>query len=217
MLPQHDSRAARARLPRRRNLGSAPGAENFERLRTELHRHAKGRREIDGADTAKRLRTQIGNLDPEIKAAVKELRRTPDDLYELAVEELRELRSKRESLGNQLEELEGQQRGRVRSVESEVAQALKAIDALKGRITAADPSIVREALSRVCERVDLWFDHEQQKSQVRSRFKRGVIRFSNVSDSLRLTGPSWRSFRRSANRWRGRSWLIERRMGRFAM
>ncbi len=191
--------------------------ENFERLRAELRRQLNDRRNGDGADDGKRLKSQIAKLDDEIKAAVKELKRTPDDLYDLAVEELRDLRSSREKLDGQLKDREGRQKHRGGSVESEVARALKAIDTLRERITSADPSIVREALSRVCERVDLWFDHEQQKSQVRSRFKRGVIRFGNVSDSLRLTGPSWRSFPRSANRWLGRSWPIGRRMGRFTM
>ena len=85
-----------------------------------------------------------------------------------------------------------------------VRQALKAIDTLKERISNADPSIVREALSRFCERIDLWFDHQICKTQVRSTFKKGLVRFYDVSDSLRMTGWSWPNCLTSPNRLPGR-------------
>ena len=163
--------------------------ENFERLRAEVRRQLKTRNKAEGIGDLKSLRARIAKTDEEIKAAVKELRRTPDDLYELAVDELRDLRTSRDKLGKQLASLESRQKSQLGDIDSEVGRALAAIDTLKERITDADPSVVREALSRTCERIDLWFEHQHFKKQTRSFFKKGLIRFHNVADSLRLTIP----------------------------
>jgi site-specific DNA recombinase len=161
--------------------------ENFGRLRAEMRRQLVCRSTTGGAEDAKRLRARLTALDSEIKSAVKELRRTPDDLYALAVDELRELRNTREKLAADLAALEGRQKGDLRDIDSDVAKALKSVETLKERLVDADPAVAREALGRACERIDLWWEHRHFQKQTRSYFKKGLIRFHDVSDSLRLT------------------------------
>ena len=55
------------------------------------------------------------------------------------------------------------------------------LDTLSERLTAADPAIAREALRTVFDRVDLTFDHIQNKKQVTSRFRRGVAKLKSYS------------------------------------
>ena len=55
------------------------------------------------------------------------------------------------------------------------------------KLGAPDPQV--EAVRRACERIDLWFEHRHFEKQTRSHFKKGLIRFHYVSDSLRLTNP----------------------------
>ena len=145
---------------------------NFERLRAEVRRQL-GKQAEPPTGNSKAVRARLAGLDREIKAAAAELKRTPDDLYDLAVEDLRGLRDKRTRTAAELEALEAH----VARPKSDVAQrAERAIVAIKGLgegLKSTDPAIVRETLNRICERIDLWFDHKKSPKHHAVLFPQG--------------------------------------------
>ena len=111
-----------------------------------------------------------------------DLRRIPDDLYDLAVSELLELRTQRDALARQVRAAEAHVAGDLNDTDTTVERAMAALGELSERLTSVDPRIAREALRTVFDRVDLTFEHVQHAKQVRSHFKRGVARLKSYSD-----------------------------------
>jgi hypothetical protein len=68
-------------------------------------------------------------------------------------------------------------------------KAVRAIELLRERVADADPTISREALNRVCERVEVRFDHLHSEKMIRSHFKKGLIRFRPLQDSVAPGAP----------------------------
>jgi DNA invertase Pin-like site-specific DNA recombinase len=149
---------------------------NFDRLKVELERQA-GRRNKPDHTPLKQVRAAVARLDRDIVAAVRELKRTPDDLYDLAVAHVRELRDQRQCAAVDLEAAEARAKGPRADAAEIVTKAIGRLQTLRDTLTAADPAVAREALNQVCERIDLWFDHIRQTKQVRSRFSKGLVRF----------------------------------------
>ena len=178
--------------------------ENFERLQGEVERQAEHRRQTEPSDL-KRNRVQLGKLDQEIKAAVRELRRTPDDLYDLAVAALRDLRSRREKLDGILND----QESRCAVVDSSddvlVKKAIGRLQTLNECLSSADPRLVREALYQTVDRIDLTFENVQHKKMVRSHFKRGIVRFKRVEGMRLPTRRTSPMLKRNQN-LRGQFW-----------
>ena len=122
--------------------------ENFQRLKDELRRQVAKRRTAGDDGNPKRMRARLAKLDEEIKAAVKELRRTPDDLYPLAVDEIRGLRAERDTLASAVDAHEARQRVRTGDADTDVAKAIAAVEALRVRLTDTNPAVAREAIGR---------------------------------------------------------------------
>jgi hypothetical protein len=156
---------------------------NRDRLRIALATKVKGKRST-GSGNLGRMRTRLEKLDQEIKQAAAELKRTPDDLYDLAVADLRELREQRTALAGELSTADAGTLTRSRTVDAEVEKAMRAAERLQESLNAADPALVREALSRVCERIDLWFTHKRGKVLTKSTFSRGIAKFRGSSLSI---------------------------------
>ena len=149
---------------------------NFERLKAEVRRQV-GKLDAAPADGKAGLRSKIAKLDKDIKAAAAELKRTPDDLYDLTADDLRSLRTKRNQAAAQLEALEATVSRPRADLEQRARRAIEGIHGLSERLTSADPATVREALNQACERIELWFDHKKSAKMTRSYFRKGIIRF----------------------------------------
>lgn len=153
--------------------------ETMAKIKADVERLAgRGRRESAGDD--KTLEARAAKLDSEIAAAVKELKRTPDDLYDLAVSDLRSLRSERQKTADELSARKGRPLDRQGEAAEVVAKGLAQLARLRERITDANPKVARHALQQIVERIDLWFEHVQGEKITRSVFKKGVIKFSPV-------------------------------------
>ena len=85
-------------------------AENLDRLRASIER-GLGKKSNGTADATKHLRKRLRRLDRDIRAAVEEMTRTPDDLHGLVVERIRGLREDRDQAAAQLEEVEATRTG----------------------------------------------------------------------------------------------------------
>ena len=161
---------------------------NFGRLQAEVKRQI-GKRADGPADGKGALRAKIAKLDKEIKAAAAELKRTPDDLYDLAVEDLRGLRVKRDRAATGLEALEARVLRPQADVEQRAKRAIGDIQGLSENLKSADPATVRETLNQICEKIELWFDHTKSAKQTRSFFRKGMVHFRKPTD---LYGPASR-------------------------
>ena len=159
---------------------------NLDRVRTEIERQLGQQHEVPSTE-APRLRAKIAKLDKDIKAAAAELKRTPDDLYELAVEDMRGLRADRERASTTLEALESVVPRAKASASKKADAAIAAVHKLDKGLHAADPSIVREALNQVLERIDVWFDHQHSAKRTRSYFCRGIVRLRKPTPLFRHT------------------------------
>ncbi len=161
---------------------------NVNRLRAEIKKQLAGRNGSAAADVG-HLRTKLVKLDKEIVAAARELKRTPDDLYDLAVQDMRQLRHQREQAATTLEALESATPQGKQDADKRAQRAIDAIQRLGKRLTSADPATVREAFNQVVDRIDLWFDHKHSAKQTRSFIRKGLIRFRQPSG---LFGPASR-------------------------
>jgi predicted transcriptional regulator len=133
----------------------------------------------------------MSKLDKEIKAAAKELKRTPDDLYELAVEDLRDLRTERDRVAATLEAAEAASSKPQASADKRATKAIAALQRLAKAITSTDNAVAREALAETVERIEVWFDHVQHKKLTRSHFRKGIISFRKPSGLMTpATRPS---------------------------
>lgn len=166
-------------VPLIRDIVLAPA--NLERLRDEVGRQVESKREHEPRNV-QRTRKRLAALDDDVKAAVKSLARCPDDLYEMACDDLRELRQQRDEVARHVAAMEAISEGREDTTAAEVEKALGHLETLRGRFDAADPKIVREALHRIIDRVDLWFEPIAGGKHSRSRFSKGMIKFK-VPDS----------------------------------
>jgi len=148
---------------------------NGERFRNEVVRQAKAKRGAPPADS-KRLAARLAKIDADIKAAARELKRTPDDLYDLAVADLRELRQTRDELATRMDAQEARQKAPQDDEAALVNRALAGVERLRERLQSGDKQVAREALRRICERIDLWFEQVRYPKITRSYFKKGLVR-----------------------------------------
>jgi site-specific DNA recombinase len=167
--------------------------KNFEKLRAAVNRKVKARQKSEPADTT-RMRKQLTNLDGDLKKAMTELRRTPDDLYDLAVDEVRQIRQRRDNVAAELTDAESRQDAHTSPVEIDVERVLGRVQALREGLSSVDPAVSRNVLSELCERVDLWFEHtkfngKNSRPMVRSKFARGLVSFTSAN-LLPHGGPS---------------------------
>jgi len=162
-------------------------ASNRKRLADALRRQFKSLRQpkTDGAAQKRRL----ADLDAEIVAAGRELKRVPDDLYDLAVADLRSLRKERASLEAHIVEQDVQGRDHGEDLDAAVDAALERATHLEAVLRASDRKALRYALGELVERIDLWFEPIRGKKIVRSAFIRGVIQLKQVSQLRGRASP----------------------------
>lgn len=120
----------------------------------------------------KALRQRAAALDQDIAAAVRELKRLPDDLHALAVEDLRRLRRERELLQASIDAT-----GVKPSWDTEAAvkRTLAYAKTLQEQIASSDRDQLRHALAQLVDRIEVWFEPLPGRRQTRSEFVRGVV------------------------------------------
>lgn len=161
------------------------------KLGESLARQLAEKQKRPAADLAGQ-RKRLAELDRDISAAVKELKRTPDDLYGLAVEDLRQLRKERQALNATLEATRGNGMASADDNAQAVETALAHVTRLREALKAADPKTVRHALGEMVERVDLWFDRIPGKKQMRTAFATGKVTVRDCSNLMLPTGRNSR-------------------------
>lgn len=156
---------------------------NLARLRAEVDRQLdqRSRDKAPPVNTAK-AKANVAKLDKDIAAAAAELKRTPADLYDLVVADLRELQAERERAAASLEAATATRTKGQEKYAPQAERAIEAIQRLAGSLKSIDRAVVREALNRICARIDLWFEHTQSEKQTRSYFERGIIIFREPSE-----------------------------------
>jgi site-specific DNA recombinase len=154
--------------------------ETVERLTRSLIKQA-GRTKVDGAPA---LRKRIAVLEGEIAGAVRELKRTPDDLYDLAIAEVRKLRGERDAAVAALNATEARHGANGQEADACVRAALERATRLREALGSADRRAVRHALGEIVERIDLFFEPIPGAKITRSALTRGVVRFQKGSQLL---------------------------------
>lgn len=159
--------------------------DELERLRAELARQLEAKAGKPDAGRIERMQRNLGKIDDDIRAAAKELKRTPDDLYDLAVADLRELREKRASVAERIEASQIDSKPRPSAEAESLERTVKRLHRLREKLTGGNPAVVRRCISEIVQNVELWFTH---KTGVRTHatFTKGLIRFNSAA----LSSPS---------------------------
>ena len=151
---------------------------NFGRL-TEAIRKEVARRKLSAPANIKDLQGRLAKADAELQVASRELKRVPEDLYDLAVSDAREIKARREAAQDALTTALSQQESVSTDVGSLADKALGGLNRLREQIASVDEEVVRDAFSRLVDRIDLEFEHVQHKKMVRSHFKQGTVQFNS--------------------------------------
>ena len=149
---------------------------NFQRLRASVRKKLKQKGQAPSINL-KPLRQRLTKLDGDLKNAMAELARTPADLYDLAVADVREIKAKRDAAANALATVEARQDATSSDVDRLAERALLGLHELRDRLTDVDDRVARNALQAIVAGIDLEFEHVQHRKIVRSHFKQGIVRF----------------------------------------
>ena len=155
---------------------------NFQRLRASVRKKLKQKGQAPSINL-KPLRQRLTKLDGDLKNAMAELARTPADLYDLAVDHVREVRQERDRAAAQLDGAISQTTSPVGDSDADVDRVVSRLEMLRTGLSEADPRIAREAMGHICERIDLHFGHTHYEKMVRSQFLRGLVTFKTHSSS----------------------------------
>ncbi|MCH7751368.1 MAG: recombinase family protein, partial [Planctomycetes bacterium] len=159
---------------------------NFVRL-TEAIRREILRRQKSAPGNVRSLRGQLAKAEEELKAATKELKRVPDDLYDGAVDEARYVKATRDQLADDMKAAETRQSTGEGDIDRLAGKALSGLVTLRERLKSADPRVARGALKAIVDGIHLEFEHVQHAKIVRSHFKQGTVRFN----TCRLDSSDW--------------------------
>lgn len=164
---------------------------NYDRLREAIRKELLRRQRSTPVDI-RSLETQLGKVEKELAAVARELKRVPDDLYDLAVHEARKLKARRSELIDQIDAVKTKHCGPEIGIEEMVENSLSGLSRLRERLQDADGRIARGALQEIVSRIDLEFDHVQHAKLVRSHFRKGIVQFNtcesvSAEQSARLT------------------------------
>jgi hypothetical protein len=151
---------------------------NMKALRGELRRQVDACRSKDMlASSPARMRKALKRLDDEIQDTLRELKRTPDDLYPLMVEDLRKLREQKAALEKADKERSKAQERTAEAPEEIVEQAIGRLQTLRQEIREYKPAVARQALAQFCARIDLFFTHTKRGKLTVSRLEKGNLQF----------------------------------------
>lgn len=120
---------------------------------------------------ANRLQTKIGNLDADIKRAVKRMLVCEDDIVGLMTAEIAEMRSQRSVVASELASMEPV--SNKKSIGPD--DAMNRLGELQADLKSADRLRVKEVFRRMVNRIDLYFDEDTSKKTHRYALQRGVI------------------------------------------
>jgi hypothetical protein len=189
-----------------------PSPKNVARLSESIRKKFIRQQESEPSNVSV-IQSQLAKAEEELKAATRELRRVPDDLYDEAVEEARYLKATRDRVADALRVTEARQSTSEEDVDRLTEKALSGLVTLRERLQSADGRVARGALQAIVQGIDLEFEHVQHAKLVRSHFKRGTVRFNTCTldqsgQSARLMS-TWkracrgapRSIRISSPRW----------------
>lgn len=164
--------------------------DELERLREKITQKLASKAGSPDESRISRLQKNLGKLDDDIRAAAKELKRTPDDLYDLAVEDLREIRAKRASVAKRIEAAESRSNPRSSAEAETLDRTLGRLNTLREKLTDANPAVVSRHMRQIVQNVELWFTHTTGQ-RTHAKFEKGLIRFS-LSNSAELNSPASR-------------------------
>lgn len=159
---------------------------NIDKFAQSLRRSSKSRQAP--TDTSLQ-RKRLSALEQDLAAAVRELKRAPDDVYDLAVADLRAIRKERDDLQSAIEQSETQAKS-GESPHEAIQAALERSQALGAALLSADRKTVRHAMGELIERIDLWFEPVPGKKIVRSAFVRGSAFLRPVSQLVHPASPT---------------------------
>ena len=135
------------------------------------------KKEQTNTEDTSQLRRQIAKLDKKITTVLKDLRRTPNDLYDLAAADIRRICDQRDHMNAQLASEENVLDSHEANIDDAANQVLKQLYKLNDTVKVADPRVARGALQTIVERIDLWFEHQHLDKITRSTFKKGLVTF----------------------------------------
>ena len=159
--------------------------DEIERLRAEIERQIaqNAQPRPDDKRLAGQLQRSLSRLDSNMKAAAAELKRTPHDLYDLVVADLRDLRSKRDRTLERLTEVRRRCAEKASSPgEETLERTIERLHALRNGLLDVDPILVRRSMRQIVDRIDVWFTHKENTTRRRSRFERGTISLNNSAE-----------------------------------
>jgi site-specific DNA recombinase len=146
-----------------------------QRLCDEIESRARGG-QADRETEVQRLRTRVTELSGQIKQAARRLLTEDERLLPVLREQVREMQEEHDRLAQELAAIGSETPGAARAEFDELAErAVGLLERLTEVWQQAPPALLRDVLSEMVARVDLYFEHDVRGSRKRSRFVHGVI------------------------------------------
>jgi hypothetical protein len=158
--------------------------DRLTKLEAKLREKAESRHQ-GAPQQAGRLRARLEGMDKEIRQAVKNLLRCPDNV-DLLNEELARMRSRRDEAARELAAAERDATVPEEEVSARVQEGIGNLYRLRDELRAMTPKLrenaekFREVVKRLCSRVDLFFEAEARGRRLWYRCVRGIVKLRPV-------------------------------------
>jgi hypothetical protein len=119
------------------------------------------------------LRAQIAAVEKKIATGNRNMALADPDAIQGIAQAVREFRQERDRLSQELASLD--EKPNVAEAEAVVAEAERQLWKLREGLEGDDPAGVRAVLRELVSKVELWWDHRQARTKIKSRFTRGLI------------------------------------------
>jgi DNA invertase Pin-like site-specific DNA recombinase len=132
---------------------------NRDELRQRVLDRLEARQKAD-PQHVQQLRGKVAEIDRELEQGTRRLLRAPDNIADLLAAELSTLRSHRDRLAGELDEIE--RTDCDADLDAQADQIVASLWTMHAGLEDGDPSRRRELLRRVIDRIDLHFDSVQK-------------------------------------------------------
>jgi site-specific DNA recombinase len=146
--------------------------DNLQKVRNEINRQAKKDNRGDAAKE-RHLRAQIAAVEKKIATGNRNMALADPDAIQGIAQAVGEFRQERDRLSQELAAMDD--KPNVAEAEAVVTEAERQLWKLRQGLEGDDPAEVRAVLRELVSKVELWWDHRQARTKIKSRFARGLI------------------------------------------
>jgi site-specific DNA recombinase len=150
--------------------------ERLESLHQELRRQNTQSQETQPKQ-GERLRAKLATLDKDISRAVQNLKRAPENVVGLLLEELSQLQSERVRVEGEIKALEAHQAAPSEDKAQRLDKTFAQLQELSRHLKHAKPEKLRAALAMIVQHIKLFFEDGPRRKKQWFKFSHGVFTF----------------------------------------